>query len=227
MIPATLNPDSGQELDIITAIRSGAEVSVCIPDDISNHNLFNAIHSLGSSISKSDRFGRAARYLLGMAMTMAARRPSFLPDYGFANFKEFEEALILQTGLERSTLWRWKPIYEQLPELTRDQLERISAEHFTLILKIPDNQRRQQALEAAPEMSYRRFQRFAEDEGLVAPGEAEGASLILSGSKDQVAELREFLENDQIRNYCGTTNHLEMILMMKAETQSGFEWPKI
>jgi hypothetical protein len=218
-------PAETQDIDIIAAIRAGAEIDVCIPNNLSSKQLFDAIHQIGGMISRTDRYGRALRYGFGKMMTMAARSPEFLPDNGFAKFQEFEDAMILQTGLERSTLWRWKPIAEELKELTREQLERISAEHFTLILKIPDTGRRQLALEAAPEMSYRRFQRFCEDEGFVGPGEAEGASLILSGSKDEIEEMRRYLENEAIQNFAGK-RPIDIVLSALHETPSS-GWPTV
>lgn len=224
MIPLQ-NPDTGQDLDIIAAIRAGAEIDVCIPADMPSPTLFAAIHECGRLISRTDRYGRALRYAMGKMMTMASRRDGFLTENGFGKFAEFEDAMIQATGLERSTLWRWKPIYEQLPELTREQLERISAEHFTLILKIPDNGRRQLALAAAPEMSSRRFQRFCEDEGFVGPGEAEGASVILSGSKDEIEEVRRYLENPAIQEFVGK-RPIDIVLAAFHETPSS-GWPTV
>lgn len=219
-------PAETQELDIISAIRAGAEIDVCIPENLSSKQLFEAIHQIGGMISRTDRYGRALRYGFGKLMTMAARRPDFLPDNGFKKFGEFEDAMIQATGLERPTLWNWKRIFENLPELTREQLAGISAEHFTLILKIPDNGRRQLALAAAPAMSSRRFQRFCEDEGFVGPGESEGASIILSGSKDQVDELRRFLESPEIQGYVGTKLAIEIVLASLHETPSS-GWPTV
>jgi hypothetical protein len=225
MLTVTQNPDSGQDLDIIAAIREGAEISVCIPEDIPSPQLFSAIHECGRLISRTDRYGRALRFALGKMMTMAARRPGFLREAGFEKFAAFEDALIEATNLERSTLWKWKPIYEELPELTREQLSNISAEHFTLILKIPDHGRRTLALEAAPEMSYRAFQRFVEDQGFVGPGESEGASFILSGSKDEIAEARQFFENAAIQEFAGK-RPIDIVLAALHETASA-GWPTV
>lgn len=226
MLPASQNLDSGQDLDIIAAIRAGAEIDVCIPVDMPSPLLFQAIHECGRLISRTDRYGRALRYAMGKMMTMAARRDGFLSENGFAKFQEFEDAMILATGLERPTLWAWKRIFENLPELSREQLAGISAEHFTLILKIPDNGRRQLALAAAPEMSSRRFQRFCEDEGFVGPGEAEGANLILSGSKQEIEEARGFLDHEAIKAYAG--NNIQVLLALIAENQTSENgWPKV
>lgn len=224
MVPLQ-NPDTGQDLDIIAAIRAGAEIDVCIPADMPSPALFAAIHECGRLISRTDRYGRALRYAMGKMMTMAARRDGFLTENGFTKFGEFEDAMILATGLERPTLWIWKRIFENLPELTRDQLERISADSLTLILKIPDNGRRQLALAAAPEMSSRRFQRFCEDEGFVGPGEAEGASVILSGSKDEIDELRRYLENPAIQEFVGK-RPIDIVLAAFHETPSS-GWPTV
>ncbi len=226
MTPASHNPDTGQDLDIIAAIRAGAEIDACVPDDMPSPTLFAAIHECGRLISRTDRYGRALRYAMGKMMTMAARREGFLTENGFKKFAEFEDRMIQSTGLERPTLWSWKRIFENLPELSREQLEKISADHFTLILKIPDNGRRQLALAAAPEMSSRAFQRFCENEGFVGPGEVEGANLILSGSKQEIEEARTFLDHPVIKEYAG--NNLQVILALIAENQTSENgWPKV
>lgn len=220
-------PTEFQTLDIIEVIRGGAEISVCIPDDTPSLTLLEWMKTCGQRYGNSTRESRLWGYAMGRMMNEAQQRPNFLADCGLTKLQEFEDILKQSMGREHSTIWAWKPIYKKMPDLTRAQLLAIPRESLTLILKIPDNGRRRIALDAAAKLSHPKFQSFAETEGLVDPGEARGANLILGGSKGEIGELKRFLEHPAIIEYCGTPNHLAILLTLVAEVQSDENWPKI
>jgi hypothetical protein len=220
-------PAETQELDIIAAIRAGAEISVCIPDDTPSPRLFLYMKECGRQIDRVDRYSRALRYAMGKMMTMAARRPEFLADCGFKEFQQFEDAMIQTTGMSRSILWDWKPIYEKLPELTREQLAHIPRESLTLIIRNIPESKQEMALQVAAEITYRKFKVFAETEGFIGPGEADGASLIVTGNKATIAEIRAFLDHPEVQDYVGTSDYAELLIALIGESQSTEDWPKV
>lgn len=223
MVPVQI-PDLG----FIEAVRSGAEVTAILPDDMPALELLTNIRICGSQIANLDRTSAVLKYALGRMMVMADRNPLFLEAGGFKNFKEFEEDLKGRTKLGRSTLWSWKPIYEALPDLTREQLDTIPARSLYLIAQHVPESKQQALLETAPQVTYEELKTHAEEQGFISPGQIGGASLIVSGSREQILELKSFLMNPSVLEYCGTTEAIEVLLSAIAETQSSVTgWPKI
>lgn len=200
------------------------EFVVCPPPDVTDENLIVFIQSIGKSVATTERRSRAERYALGRAMAMAANRPTFLKTAGFDTFSDYEDALIKKTGLERSTLWSWKPIAERLPGLNQDQLAKISRESLNLIARHVPESKRDGMLTAAAEMTFQKFKAHAEMQGLEVGG---GASIIISGDKKQIAELRRYLEKPEVVAFTGTPNLCEILLCMIAEVQGSNGWPAL
>lgn len=223
MLPA-LNPDS----DIVAAIRSGAEITFLVPDDLPSLQLYDALKQCGVQIERTGRYGRALKYAMGKMMSLAAGRPSFLKEVGFERFGDFEDNLIAVTGIDRSTLWSWKAIAGKLPALSRDHLANISRESLSLIVRHVPESKQPRMLDAAATMTYRKLKVLAEEEGLVGADEIDGASLIVSASKAKIAELRAYIESKLVREFVGTSDNCEILLAMLGEVQSGNTgWPKL
>lgn len=215
-------------LDIVKAIRDGAEIDVCIPEGLPSQKLWESILDLGHHSAKIEKYDRALKYALGMAMTMAARRPEFLGEVGFEKFGDLEDALIKRTGLSRSTLWVWKPIAEGRPDLTREHLSKIPQQSLSLLVRHVPESKQPAMLEAAAEMTYSKFKTLAEAQGLVGAAEVDGASIIVSGARAQIAELRRYLEHPEVIEYVGTPDKCEIFLALIGEAQSSsVGWPKI
>ncbi len=167
-------------------------------------------------------------------MAAARRDPEFLATAGFDKFGDFESHLLKETGLFRSpsSLWQWKKISEQLPELTRNQLAEIPARSLYLIANSVQDRAREEMLALATSVTFEGLKSAAEEAGYLgaAPVDEGGANLILTGAKDQISAIREFLEHEEIVKYNGTSNWVEILLCLIAESQGGegfSAWPKI
>ncbi len=177
---------------------------------LSSLELVNKLYAVGRDIVAREEELQPRYYALGGMMAAARRDPEFLATAGFDKFGDFESHLLKETGLFRSpsSLWQWKKISEQLPELTRDQLA------------------------VATSVTFEGLKSAAEEAGYLgaAPVDEGGANLILTGAKDQISAIREFLEHEEIVKYNGTSNWVEILLCLIAESQGGegfSAWPKI
>lgn len=223
MLPAI--PTS--EPTFLQLLREGAEIDVCIPEDTPSPVLFEWIKGMGEVTQRAETNSRIIGYLLGRMMNMAASRPNFLAENGLKSYAEYEAVLKQFYDKGRSTIWDWKPIYKDLPNLTRQQLLDIPVGSLKLIKKIPDAGHRELALAAAAERTYPEFQSYVEAEGFVGPGEAYGSTLRVPGNKAQIAEIRAFLDHPGVQEWVGTSNYAEIIIALIGESQSSDGWPKI
>lgn len=223
MIPAGENPT-------LELIRKGLEVKECLPDDMPSQDLFQAICGLTKLDGKIERTGAVVKYYLGHAMNMAMDRPNFLSENGFGDFTEFRKAVQRYCGNGPSTMWGWKGLAKKMPSLTRHHIETISAVNLDWISKhVRESVRDQVLLEAGP-MEHKRMIRYVEDRGYIGTPAQGRSDYLISGTKDQISELRQFVENGSIQEYTETERPIEIILALIGETQGGSgisNWPKI
>lgn len=222
MIPVGENPT-------LELIRKGLEVEECLPDSIPSTDLFQAICGLTKWDGKIKRTGAVVQYYLGHAMKMAMDRANFLPDNGFTEFSSFQAAVEAYSGECHGTLWGWKSVAERLPNLTRHQLETISAANLKWIAVHVRESVQEQVLAIAATMKHAHLKRYVEENGYVGTPDEGRSDYVVSGTKDEIRELKKFVENDKIQEYAGE-RAIEVLLALKNESQggSGFsDWPKI
>lgn len=215
-------------LDIVALIRQGAEIEACIPEDMSSEALIDGLITLGTQLSRVSKYKRVLQYGIGKMMTQAMRKPDFLEKAGFKNFADYQAHLIQFSGMERSTLWRWKPIYEALPNLTREQLKIPARSLYMIVMNVRESVRDEVlALAAAePKPTYEKLRAKAEDNGYLGSPIEGGANLTLTGSKSEIREVRQFLESEAIQIHVGTSKAIEIVLAALHETSSS-GWPPL
>lgn len=206
----------------------GDVVSFDLPADATSEQLRDSILALAGQIAKREA-GTAVRYFaLWQMLARAKEDQGFLEIAGFATFGDFEDDMLAKSGLTRdsTTFFNWKRIHAHLPELTPTHLNRISAGNLMLITKVPES-KRPAALEMAVGVSNRRFKITVEEAGYLSAAETEGgANLIISGGKEEVRELREWLEHQQITTHVGSERPIDVLLAAKHETPSS-GWPDV
>lgn len=204
----------------------GDVVSFDLPADATSEQLRDSILALAGQIAKREA-GTAVRYFaLWQMLARAKEDQEFLEIAGFATFGDFEDDMLAKSGLTRdsTTFFNWKRIHAHLPELTPTHLNRISAGNLMLITKVPES-KRPAALEMAAGVSNRRFKITVEQAGYLSAAETEGgANLIISGSKEEVRELRAYLDKGDVHTYVGTSDHLAILLAALHEVQTS-GWP--
>lgn len=215
-------------MDIVTRLHQGAEVEECLLEDIPTDVLLESIECLARGIARVDKFRALLQYAIGCAMTKAARDPQFLTVAGFENFGKYEAHLIRTTGMGHTTLWKWKPIFETLPELTREQLTTIPAKSIYLIAKNVQPRAHKAMLEVAATMTIENFKTHAEGAGVLGKPITGGANFILGAERDVIRQIRDFVDHPKVREYVGSENAAEIILAALHETQSSGQptgWP--
>lgn len=222
MIPAGENPT-------LELIRKGLEVEECLPDSMPSTDLFHAICGLTKWDGKIKRTGAVVKYYLGHAMKMAMDRASFLADNGFDKFADFQDAVEKYSGNCHGTLWGWKSIAEKMPNLTRHRLETISAANLSWIALHVRESVREEVLSVAASMKHEHLKRYVEERGYIGTPDEGRSDYVISGTKDQIRELRKFVENEGIQEYAGE-RAIEIFLALIGETQGGAgfsDWPKL
>ena len=222
MIPVGENPT-------LELIRQGLEVAECLPDDMPSPDLFRAICGLTKWDGKIKRTGAVVQYYLGHAMAMAMDRPNFLAENGFKEFADFQAAVEQYSGECHGTLWGWKSVAERLPNLTRHQLETISAANLKWIAVHVRESVQEQVLSIAATMKHAHLKRYVEENGYIGTPDEGRSDYVISGTRDQIRELRKFVENDKIQEYAGE-RPVEILLALIGEAQGGAgisDWPKI
>lgn len=204
----------------------GDVVSFDLPADATSEQLRDSIYALAGQIAKREA-GTNVRYFALLGMIMRAKEDGgFLETAGFATFGDFEEDLLAKSGLKKnSTIYfNWQRICKHLPELTPTQLSSISATNLSLITRVPES-KRPAALEMAADVSNRRFKAKVEEAGYLSAAETEGgADLIISGSKEEIRELRGYLDNAAVQEFVGSSSYLAILLAALHEVQTS-GWP--
>ena len=214
-------------MDLIKSIQEGVEIEACIPENLSGAQLKDMIFECGRQITRLTRYERPLKFAFGRMMLMASQSPTFLDENGYNTFDDFRHDLSAYTGMERATLYSWRPIAEQLPNLTRKQLDAIPHQSLKVIARHVPESKRDEMLQVAESTSYEKFKKIAEDRGMLGPGEADGAQMILSGTKAQIKELRQYVERADVQEFVGTSNIAEILMAMVWEVQGDDGWPSM
>jgi hypothetical protein len=129
--------------------------------------------------------------------------------------------------MSRPTLWRWKPVYEALPGLSREQLKIPAKSLYLIAMNVRETVREEVLAIAAadPKMGFEKLSRLCQDQGYIGKPVEDGANFILTGSKEQIRELRQLVENPKIVEYVGTPHVVEILLAALHEALSS-GWPQ-
>lgn len=216
----------GTSGDLIVALRHGDEITVSVRPYLTAKEIRQAAFLCASGAAQAERTNAAYSYMLGKVILEASQKEDFLSENGYEKFGDFLEELI-STGCHRSTIYSWRPIVKKLPDLTTTQLNTIPHKSLRLIADHVPESKRAEMLDVAATVSVERFTSIAEDRGMIGPGDGVGAQWILSGSRDQIKTLRQYVERVDVAAFVGTSNVCEILLAMLGEVQSGEGWPKL
>jgi hypothetical protein len=112
-----------------------------------------------------------------------------------------------QMGLHRTSAYEGKLAAEKWPQLTPDRYAEIGPKKIEILSKFTQgsNSNAEMWLETAKRMStVTELREYVENRGLLAPGEAVGATLMISTNRDRYKLFKAFFGDGRIQSIVGS-----------------------
>lgn len=214
------------EAEIVKALLSKrGEITVVIPDKMDPSKIHDSLKALLKGIDDVDRKISKCKPLIGRLMVLARENPATYEDLGHEKFEDYvSKELEPLTGMSRSWLWECKAMIEKWPNLTMEQYALYRTNKLLLLGKVTNQSESgyRRLLGIAEKRTYEELKQYLVDAGLLGKGDADGANLIVTGTKSQIKELKSFLTDERAVAHCGTDHYASMIL--KAFEENSTEW---
>lgn len=218
-------PQQALEAEILSKLRSGVAPSVAIPWDMPTAEVLRWILACGSLLARADRMGAVVKPALGRLMVMARKGPEVLIAAQCRTLGEFEKYLTEQTGYGHTSLHHCQQVYEWAGDMPLSQYESCGWANVLLLARhskgASENQKRE-LIQAAETRTTDQLKTWLDENGHVPKGATTGATLVLTGSLEDVQELREWLKRLDVQAAAGTSDELGILLAAKAEAST--EW---
>lgn len=201
------------------------ELAFAVPEDMTFKDVMSGIRLCASYLGKLERVGNMIGAVLGRYMALAAKSPEMYKKMGYPTLEALEQAEILDK-IGRTTLWDYKKISEAFPTMPLEEFRNIRKGNLLDAAKVIEGKSETQVTEIvakAKELPNKAFREWLEEESHAGRGELDGGSLLLTGTKAELDELKGLLADRRCQKYFGE-RHIDQVL--GALKESTTQWPE-
>jgi hypothetical protein len=194
-------------------MKQTGPVTDILPDDMKPDELHaSLVSSLGllGDIQASE--GRL-KTIIGRMLQLATSNPEVYKSQGMEHFEDYITFLKKRTGLSRTTLFDSRTLVKNWSNLPVEEIQEIG---FTKLMIAGKHTNQEdpgykKVLKMARESETADVFRDKVEQLYSAPGSTSGDKLTIVGSKADIKELRNWLEDAEVRAYLGTSKEAKMI----------------
>lgn len=201
------------------------ELNFAVPEDMTFKDVMSGIRLCASYLGKLERVGNMIGAVLGRYMALVAKSPEMFKKAGYPTLEAFEQGEILDK-IGRTTLWDYKKISEAFPTMPLEEFRQIRKGNLLDAAKVIEGKSEKQVTEIvakAKELPNKAFREWLEDESHTGKGDLDGASLLLTGTKAEIDEIKGMLGDRRCQRYFGE-RHVDQVL--GALKESTTQWPE-
>lgn len=227
MIPNEPNTSEQQLLDLV-ANKEG-RLSEVVPEEMEAALVLDWIKASASLIHKADRVHATLIPVLGKLLNRVRQDRGILKAWGMKTIGDLERHLEETIGVSRTRLWQYGQIAEKNPDLTLQQYADIGIEKLSLVSRYSshENSGHSNLIEAAAALPLGKFKQHLTEVGIAGSvGEMSGSVLTITGNREQIQEIRAFLESLDVQQHVGATQPVEILIALIGDAQAG-DWPKV
>lgn len=226
LIPRTeVYAEESLEAEIILKLRSGVALGAAIPWDMPTEDVLRWIMACGTLLARADRMSAVVKPALGRLMAMARKAPEFLPTAECKDLREFEDKLTDKTGYSRTSLHHCQLAYEWAGDILTSDYEACGWTNLLLLArhsKGASDKQKKELIDGAKGKTVEELRTWLDEAGHAPKGQTTGATMVLTGSQDDIQELRTWLARPDIQAAAGSADPLAILLAATAEVST--EW---
>lgn len=207
-------------------LKPGAKVDALIPNDVLPSELWQILEACSHGLGKLYANITRLTPIIGQILMRFERQPSLYKDLGYQSFREFlRKGVYDELGLHHSAGYEALRLAKEWPQVTPDEYVKIGPKKFNIIAKTGATGKSSNArilLETAATMKVGEFRQYAEQRGLIAPGEATGATIMIPTNRVIYGFYRQVISDPKVHSVVGSKEP-DQILKAMMEACYG-EW---
>jgi hypothetical protein len=216
-------PTTNAEQDVLkTLLRSGKSIELTLPENLDAREIGSYLRHSFSMLSKVELSRDKLKAVIGRLLVLAQKNPEVWQKQGFDSSEEMIQDLKKKYKISRSTLFEIRACTKAFPKLTLEQVAAVGSQNLVLLSKFSkqENSDAPKLLKWATENTHEKLKEILVSKGYLGDGEADGASITLTGSLAEIKELRRYLAREDLQEYAG--KGITMILAALNEAEA--EW---
>jgi hypothetical protein len=216
-------PASAQEQEVLRSLlKSGKSIELTIPDNLDAREIGSYLRHSFSMLGKAEIARDKMKAVIGRLLVLAQKNPEVWQKQGFDTHEDMIQDLKKKYKISRSTMFEIRSCTKAYPRLTLEQVAAVGSENLKVLSKFStqDNSDAPKLLKWATENTTEKLKELLVKKGYLGEGEAEGASITITGSLAEIKELREYLGREDLQSYAG--KGIAMILAALNEAEA--EW---
>lgn len=222
---ADVHAEESLETEIILKLKSGVPLGTAIPWDMPTQDVLRWIMACGTLLARADRMSAVVKPALGRLMAMARKDPEFLPTAECKDLRAFEDKLADRTGYSRTSLHHCQIAYEWAGDILTSDYEACGWTNLLLLArhsKGASEKQKRELIDGAKGKTVEELRTWLDDTGRASKGQTTGATMVLTGSQDDIQELRTWLGRPDIQAAAGSADPLTILLSASKELDP---WP--
>ncbi len=202
-------------------LRPGSSIEAAIPADATPEELWGALDACVRGLGMLEARINRLTPIIGRILMTFENKPSLYKDLGYDTYSDFmNRGVYALTGLHRSSAYIGKLAAREWPQLTPDRYVEIGPKKLEILSKFTNgnNSNAEMWLDTAKRSkSVTEFREYVETRGLLAPGEAVGATLMITTNRDRYKLFKAFFADGRIQSTVGSKSPDEILAAMIQE----------
>jgi hypothetical protein len=190
-------------------LRPGASIEAVIPADAPPSDLWKTLDACVRGLGLLEARICRLKPIIGRILVMFENKPSLYKDLGYETYSDFmKQGVYEKLGLHRTSAYEGKMVAQSWPQITPDRYAgKLGPKKMGIIAKTGITGRSSNAemiLQTAESMSVRQFQAYVEQRGMLAHGEANGATFTIQTNLNRYALFKAFFADGRIQSVAGS-----------------------
>lgn len=204
-------------------LKPGAKIEAIIPPDADAKTLFNALETCVRGLKILETRMYRLKPIIGRILLIFENKPSLYKSLGYETYTDFVRKGAYETfGLHPTSAYEGKMAARDWPQLNPDSYAAIGPKKLNVLSKFMkgSNSNAEQWLDTAKSMTVTELKHYVEERGLLAPGEADGATFSITTNRNRLAYFRKFFGDGRIHSVVGKK---EADVILEAMIQETFD----
>jgi hypothetical protein len=206
-------------------LEEDSQIEVVVPASSSGEWLYGGLETCCKALNYLDRQSNRLKPIIGRMLLLIQKDPEIYRSRGYRNFEDFLLRGVCEAmQLSRSNLYEVKRLASKWPNLSLEKYEQLGPTKLNVLSKFTDQScvNHEKYIDKALSMTATKFRSWAEEQKLIAEGEATPVVITIATTQDIASLWQSFVNDGRIQSYCGSASH--GVILARLIQECSIEW---